>query len=469
MIEFSARKIKINLSDYDYEKDIENRFLMSGFSDFDREVLEEVLFSPLQIPISKLSINLNCDEKKLFDSLQKLAQSSLFEIRDSFIFVDKKIRKYFESQILKFDDSFIPDIEFLKGILKKVPIDVLPSWYSIPRSSNNIFESILEKYLTTPQTFARHLGDIKEKDPVISGIIDDVYNSKNLKVQAKELKKKYNLTLLEFERYMLILEFSFTCCLSYNFSDGRWKEVVTPFNEWREYLKFIRNTELTKIEKEEEIDRIGSSDKPFLEDLSYLLKRAKKEPISVDKEYLPNEKFFESSSKHLKIRKSRKEYVKDIIEKAFIIGFVKIKDGILALTKEADSWLKLSDEKKVVKLYQHPSNRLSPKNYPEAIYNTKNIRPAEKSILRAKNRGWVYFDDFLKGVMVALKDEQLIKLKKSGKNWEYLLPKYSHEEKKIIKTTVMRWLFEAAIVEIGSYNGRDCFKVTALGEKIFEE
>ena len=58
MIEFSARKIKINLSDYDYEKDIENRLLIAEFSDFDREILEEILFSPLKISVKNFSKNM---------------------------------------------------------------------------------------------------------------------------------------------------------------------------------------------------------------------------------------------------------------------------------------------------------------------------------------------------------------------------------------------------------------------------
>ena len=51
----SARKIKINLSDYEYEKDIHNRLLMAEFSNIDREVLEEILYSSVKIPIYKLS------------------------------------------------------------------------------------------------------------------------------------------------------------------------------------------------------------------------------------------------------------------------------------------------------------------------------------------------------------------------------------------------------------------------------
>ena len=45
------RKNKINLEDYDYQKDIQNRVLMSHFSTEDLEVLEEIVYSSQKIPI----------------------------------------------------------------------------------------------------------------------------------------------------------------------------------------------------------------------------------------------------------------------------------------------------------------------------------------------------------------------------------------------------------------------------------
>ncbi|MCB1109987.1 MAG: hypothetical protein KDK64_03330, partial [Chlamydiia bacterium] len=48
------RKNKINLEDYDYQKDIQNRVLMSHFSPEDIEVLEEIVYSSQRIPISRL-------------------------------------------------------------------------------------------------------------------------------------------------------------------------------------------------------------------------------------------------------------------------------------------------------------------------------------------------------------------------------------------------------------------------------
>ena len=165
------RKNKINLEDYDYQKDIQNRVLMSHFSTEDLEVLEEIVYSSQKIPISRLVDQLDKNLDKLQAILEKLAKTDLFKIEEDTVVVDKEMRKYFETQIQKFEEDFTPGMEFLQALLKKVPIHVLPNWYPIPRTSNNIFNSLIEKYLETPQTFQRYLSELNLGDPVLNGII----------------------------------------------------------------------------------------------------------------------------------------------------------------------------------------------------------------------------------------------------------------------------------------------------------
>ena len=170
----SLRKNKISLEDYDFKHDIENRLLMSQFSSHDLEVLEEILYSSIKIPVRKISKSVDLDEDELFPILEKLSKTGLFTFEGDSIVVDKEMRKYFEAQILKFDPDFKPGMEFLQSILRKVPIHVLPIWYSIPRTSNNIFESLVEKYLLTPQIFQRYLMELSFPDPILAGIVHEV-------------------------------------------------------------------------------------------------------------------------------------------------------------------------------------------------------------------------------------------------------------------------------------------------------
>lgn len=79
MIELnSVRKIKINLSDYDYKQDIANRIFIFSLNDFERNVLEEILYSSIKTPIKDLANDLECDLQKMTTALIKLEKTKLF-------------------------------------------------------------------------------------------------------------------------------------------------------------------------------------------------------------------------------------------------------------------------------------------------------------------------------------------------------------------------------------------------------
>ena len=439
MLELSpARKNKVNLADYSSEQDIENRILMSDFSTLDIEVLEEVLFSPLKISFKKLARTLGCREADLSICLKKLSLTGLLSVLDDAILVDKEKRKYFEFQIHRFDPLFKPDMEFLQGILRKVPIHVLPTWYSIPRTSNNIFESIVEKYLLTPHIFHRYLAELNFGDPILNGIMEDLFSAPDFKVSSSDLIAKYNLCRRDFEEIILILEFNFVCCLCYEKEEDHWLEFIVPFHEWHEYLRFVQATETPKIESKGAIERSKESDFAFLEELSELLLRGRKKGISV----APS----------------------PLTEKASLLKLAIYTEGKLQTLEAGDAWLDLSLESRALHLYRDPNNRLLSLSVSERY-----VREAEKAIKRVLSGEWVYFDDFLKGVLVPLNEQSVIALKRFGKHWKYILPIYGEAEKILLKATVFEWLYEMGMVAIGRCCGRDCFAVTPFGRFFFED
>ena len=148
----TLRKNKITLEDYDYKQDIENRLLMAQFTSKDLEVLEEILYSSIKIPIRKLAKSVDLEEKVVQAILKKLSKTDLFAFEDDSIVVDKEMRKYFEAQIQKFDPDFKPGMDFLQSILRKVPIHVLPIWYSIP-GHRTIFSIPSWKNIFSPLRF----------------------------------------------------------------------------------------------------------------------------------------------------------------------------------------------------------------------------------------------------------------------------------------------------------------------------
>ena len=170
-------------------------------------------------------------------------------------------------------------MEFLQGLLKKVPIHILPTWYSIPRTSDNIFESIVEKCLQTPNIYQRYLMELNLGNEEIDAVIRDIFCSEDLKVTSSDFISKYNLAREDFEEIMLLLEFNFVACMTFEKQDDHWIEYVTPFHEWSEYLKFLRSTEASIIKGPHKMDQ-GAF--PFIEKMSDLLIQGKNQSVEIE-------------------------------------------------------------------------------------------------------------------------------------------------------------------------------------------
>ncbi len=438
MLESSTlRKNKVNMADYPFDQDVDCRMMISDFSALDIQILEEILYSPLKISLTKLARAVSCKESELTELLKKFEKVGLLTVSEDTILIDKEKRKYFEFEATRFDPNFKPDMEFLQGLLRKVPIHVLPGWYSIPRTSNNIFESIVEKYLLTPHIFTRFIEELNLGDPVLSAIIQDVYNSPELKIASSDLIAKYNLTARSFEEMILILEFHFACCLVFEKEGDHWLEFVAPFHEWKEFLCFFRATEPICIDPKE-IIQPDPRDFAFIEEMSSLLLKAKKSPLQVAKS-AP-------------------------LEKLCLLKLADYIDGKLYALEAGDAWLDLSLENRALHLYRHPNNRIL-----SLVGAEKYLREAEKAIKRVLHGNWVYFDDFLKGILVPLNENSIVMLKRFGKHWKYSLPTYTEEEKALFRASIFEWLYEFGMVSIGTCEEKDCFAVTEWGRFFFAD
>ena len=448
---------------------------MSQFSSHDLEVLEEILYSSIKIPIRKIAKSVDLDEDEIFPILEKMSKTGLFAFEGDSIVVDKEMRKYFEAQILKFDPDFKPGMEFLQSILRKVPIHVLPIWYSIPRTSNNIFDSLVEKYLLTPQIFHRYLMEINFSDPILTGIVDDVYTAPDFKLYATDLIKKYGMSREQFEEFLLLLEFHFVCSLGYEKVDNKWEEIVTPLHEWREYSIFLRNTEATSITAANKITRLRPQDFSYIQDLSNILSMTKKQPMTLtadkNKRLLPNKTALSSLAAKMEGFEENSpafiDHIDRLITKMRHLKLADVVDDRLYALESANDFLDMRPDNRAIFLYRHPLNRLVSKQVPAEMLTDRNLREAERSIVRVLNSGWIYFDDFLKGVIVPLSEESTVMLKRLGKTWKYSLPTYNEEELALIKATVLEWLFEIGVTAVGIHNGKECFSVTPFGQSLF--
>ncbi|MDE3055084.1 MAG: hypothetical protein KGI80_00085 [Verrucomicrobiota bacterium] len=447
MLELTAvKKQRIQLSDYDYQKDIAHRILLAEASDFDLEVIEEILFSPLRVSYKKIARHMECTEEKLLLLLQKLKEVGLVTFEGDQILIDKESRKHFEFFISRFDPAFRPDFDAIQALLRRVPIHLLPSWYALPRTSNNIFTSILEKYLLTPQIFQRYLAELHFNDPVISRIVKDLFAAPDYTLSARDVMTRYKLSRPHFAEVALLLEFHFIAYLSYRKEEGRWVEFLTPFYEWHNYLRFLKETEPMPLDKKK-VMRSHASDFAFVEEMGRLLEALLRQPLPLKGEKAP--------------------LTERALQKLLLLQLATEEKGLLYPMEGARQWVEKDLENRALYLYRHPLNLAAMGS------NERQIREGEKTIRRAGRGEWMGFDDFCKGVSVALGEGPSVMLRKEGKHYQYARAVQGEEEKNWLKRILFDWLFETGMVAVGTFKGggstQDAFLVTPFGRFCFEE
>ncbi len=435
------RKIKITLSDYSFRRDIENRLLMAQLSDFEVKVLQEILHDSLRIPIEQLADTLNVSVASFLPVLDKLSSLKLFKRQELVLIVDREARKYFEFQIEKFDQDFEPNLDFLQNVLSKVPIPILPVWYAIPRSSDNIVASIIEKYLLTPEIYRLYISELQFDDPILHAIIRDVYQAPQFKITSSDLISKHKLSREQFEEYLMLLEYHFICYLRYNRIGDYWQEVVTPFSEWLEYLQFEESTKPIPIQGP--IEKTYATEFDFINELTNLLHA-----------------FQDNKMPPQKMTTQCKMAMQKLLQAGFAQQSSKNR---MVVTPKGEVWLSKPLHEQITNLAVDPSNTLANMSEFESLWNIRNLRLIEKSLKRLTPNEWVTLDDFLKGFITPIGNKELVTLKNKGKKWKYVIPSYTEQEKQFIKAVIMERLSELGVVLTGFYQGIPCFCLTKFG------
>lgn len=437
---FTSRKNKITLIDYNYRKDIENRLFMADLSILEVDVLREIVNGSLKTSIATLTDNLNISPKNLKVILDKLIKSRLFKIQGDAIVVDKEMRKYYEAQIIKFDDDFHPDLEYLQGLLSKVPIHALPVWYAIPRSSDNIFHSIVEKFLHTPKIYERYLQDLNFENPLLISIVHEIFTAPEYKISSRKLIEKFKLTREEFEELMLFLEFSLVGCISYSKTKDLWEEMVTPFHEWRELQLFIHNTNPPIIKDVKNIKPTYKREFGFLNELNAFAKAVVKKPLPL------------------------KDIPSQLVDMAVILKIVHSEKQKILPTSHTQEWLDKTLNDQAIFLYRKTLKRLA-SDEQSASFSAIDFHEVEKSLKRIAHGHWVYFDDFVKGCLATIGNNQPIHLQNKGKRWKYVTPKYHEKELHFIQHIACDCLMQAGMIETGYHHDKLCLCITPFGRQ----
>lgn len=468
MVGTTSRKNKVVLSDYNYRRDIENRLLLAQLSVFDVDVLNEVINSSLTFSIAELAEQLEVPSPQIIASLEKLLPTKLFRHDGCKIYVDKELRKYYEFQIQKFDDDFAPDLDFAFKALKRVPIHIFPTWYSILRTTDDIQVSIIERCLQTPKIYKRHLAELNFDDPILLAIVKDVMDAEDYKVRSTTLREKYALSEEAFEEYLLLLEFNFVCFLSYNKVDGMWQEVVTPLHEWREFLRFQNNSRPTSIPEALVARKYEGGEFAFVQDMSSLLAVLQQQPLKVEeiggKVRLPYQALAlwpSALGSHAKEEGSA--YLNALVRRLLALHLVEVKEEHLQATVESHAWLRKLPQDQALLLYRLPVDFQDYPGLAPTMLVEKNFRSLERALKRVMRMGWIGVADFLKGMSEPLGTMESVTLRQKGRRWSYVLPHYGEAERLFVQEVILHRLFEIGIVSVGTHQDQLCFCVTPFG------
>lgn len=475
-------KTRVDLNDYDYKREIASRVLLGSLNSDEAAILEEITYSPTSFSINMLATNTGFSADTVLKTLEKIQSSGLFTINGSDVTIDKDTRKYFELHIEKFDDDFCPDLNFLKSLIKRVPLDVLPLWYPIPRSSDNIFDSLLERFLHTPSLFDRYKSEIALSNENLKNVIDALESSENGFVSFKTLEKRYGLSKQEFYHFSLELEFLLIAAHTFERVDEELIEGVTFFKEWKKYLQLKKRKVPVAIDDSEQANvHVLHNDTFFFtklvtrflallekESISLTLNSSESWTVAPDSLILVRKVFHDLPSDTEEQMHYFEKTLEQVIRCACVLKLMKIKGSCAHLDHEKyQQWSELSVEKQALYLY-----RTLIANYPfheitESGCKERKVHEIEKSLLQILDQKWVKLSHFLKNLTVHLSQDSACQLTRLGKKWRYSEPSYSKLELELIETVIYEWLFQAGAIYRGVFEGEPCIRLTDFGKKVF--
>jgi len=462
----SGKKIKVTIEDYDHERDIDCRQFLANLSPFETTVLTEIVNNSLEFHLSELCELLDTPLENLSKTIHSLQKIPLFTLKDGKVQVCKEERKYFELQLKRFERPNKNGVDYLHSLLHRIPIHILPSWYMISKSSNDIIESIIEKFLLCPKNYERHLEDLPIEDTQILNIIQDVYKADDFKVSYKDLIKKYSLSTEELQRIALELEYNLVCCTCFEERRGKWEQFMTPFYEWHQYLRHLRDTECPSIEDINKIDCFHQHDFGFVGDISKCVRIINKNGLAIKKigkKQLLTDKdaaaliSLDNQCPHFTSYQSR------VIDKILTLKLGTIKNEKLISSSNTDEWLSQSVQEQAMALYFHTIHSYRGHSEQDNTFSDRDIREVEKSLKRVAQKEWVLFEDYVKGITTCIGSAEPIKLSRKGRSWEYSIPQYTDKDIAFVKETIFGHLFDCGMVAIGTYEGKPCFKLTPFG------
>jgi hypothetical protein len=460
---------KVVLEDFDSKRDLNLRLYIESLSTTIISVLEEILFSPLKLSIEELEANSGSFGEEMQLILQALLPLNLFQIDNGFLLIDKDVRKYLETLIEKFTPGFSADLDYFKELLKHVPIHCLISWYHIPRASNNIFNSIVEKHFKTPKIYRNYIKETLSDDETLTLLVKDVMESEFGKISVHSLLEKYLLSKEVLEQKILFLEYHFILCSTYEKQGGNYKKFLSVFSEWKEYtLKESQKEGPKVVVSEELVEDFVDSEFSFIKDMSLILTLCTERPLYVTYNQKAELFFLNSIPEDvLDFHDHSPHYLARVINKNLLLGLLVIQEDRLRQTPPAEKWLETPIRKRTLISFKHPHNALSHKSNFSFHQHDRNIIEVQKALSGIEKGGWILFDEFINTHLTTANTLKQATLTKIGGSWKYASSEYDPEEILFIRTMILDWLFESGMIITGKFQNKDCFKVSSLGYELY--
>ena len=468
----TQRKLKVSLEDYDYKRDISGREFLSQILTGDLEIFEEILLGSIKRPLQSLSADLGMSLPELTEALERLLPSQLFKIEADALILDKERRKYYELNIERLNDNFAPDLEFVRGLLKQVPIHSLPIWYFLPRNVSDIFESLVEKYFLTPAVYERHLTAAPLENPLLSEVAKRLLNSPNFKLEARALCKDFGLSSEAFHKLCLELELNFIGFLTFEEKEASFIPKLTLLKEYTDYLK-KKQTLLPKSSDPLPIEELRPVEFAFVKDMSKIVQLAKSHGLELNTDGNLTKESVQIISRSLEKMPEltpssldeQAAYFNRLVKRLTTLDVLAIKDGELVGGSSEARWNELSLDDQGFCLL----SRLREARAQACGFQEKSAREAEKATAQAIGHSWISFEAFMEGAIIPLRPEIDVRITRQGRRWHYALPSYTEAELALMKKTLFEGLFEAGIVALGTHREtkKTYFKVTPFGEAMF--
>lgn len=433
----ALKKIKIDFDSIDVAGELAVRAFFDRLKVSDLPILEEILHSSVRTSIDELLDSLDLKRSDLEGPLQTFASAGLLQIEGDQITVSKEVRRRVDLHFERIEKDFAPDIDFALSIMRILPVQQVPLWYALPKTSTSLREALLEKFFLTPALYRRHLETSQLDDPKAQTVLEHIAQGPiechSLGLESKEL-----------HLLALTLELNFIAFLTYRHEGDQLIPIFSPLREYREYLERVAEGSLfPKIEPEPKPMRPGPF--AFLRDLDAFAKAAFEMRASED--------VLTPIGSVIKIDDA--PYLERLKDRALRLRLIEVADGQFIAGANLEKWHKLSEDDRPFCYLRHPALAFDA--------DEKSVRAAEKSIGLLFEKGWASFDDFMRAALIPLRPEIEVRLTGRGRSCHYAFPEYTEEERALVHHVIFTALAESGFVETaGEY-----FRLTDFGALVF--